>query len=465
MPERLVVIFAFLLIQSPSLVSDSDWAGLLRVLLLLPFWAVVITRLIIGPTLRASWRQRLSISIRHAQSRPLAFGAVGLLICFTLADIARAFVAGTIQAGIAREQFIVSTTLFLFAFTVFLWPRSRESYEQLVRDIFLGLALFIVASVVLDLLGVSASAFERQTRGTTTQLLSLIGISVQRRAFVLGSGLNGFGAAAGACLAAWLILFIRKPGGTSRVLSALFVVAGAYCLLLTDSRSAFFTALLCVSLAVLVTEGFLGGERWITTLLPLLPFVLLPITILFSVVLSDNVSRSSDDISTLGNRIYVWRAVGTEFSNFRFAHLFGFGLFGQVTSGVSSRFGKVVGAGYETQQLSAHNALLQYVLDSGYIGAAVFLFVCWSALSRLPDVRSRQASSHERLLRYLIVYVLLTGITQVDGTIYIRETFILFVFLLAASFGKSVPLHSIGRFPRLHHRSFENGAAEHPISQ
>ena len=101
-----------------------------------------------------------------------------------------------------------------------------------------------------------------------------------------------------------------------------------------------------------------------------------------------SVSRAGEQSTgSLSGRPFIWSIIFISLSQFQPQHLVGFGAYGQVASGVSLQYAflfppTLIGA-------SAHNTLLQLVLDTGYLGAALYLFLSWRVLSCLSTEAGR----------------------------------------------------------------------------
>jgi O-antigen ligase len=78
-----------------------------------------------------------------------------------------------------------------------------------------------------------------------------------------------------------------------------------------------------------------------------------------------------------------------------------------------------------------HNALLQYMLDSGYLGILVMTGFIWACLRRLR-LGIRASVPHVHILFALLLYVVVTGITEASATIYHQESLALLFFIAGA---------------------------------
>lgn len=86
-------------------------------------------------------------------------------------------------------------------------------------------------------------------------------------------------------------------------------------------------------------------------------------------------SRSGDpwQIITLNNRTRIWELAIYEIEQFRPLHFIGFGIYGQVGSGIAYDYARNIWSNME--QITLHNAFIQHFIDFGYSGLFIFILL------------------------------------------------------------------------------------------
>lgn len=412
-----LLVTSLLLIQTPFLIGTS-FAALMAVLL--PFWITIGLR-----TLDFS-QHALSFGANESTPRdfklPLALLAVWGL--FSISFV-RAALAGAVPAPEALHQTVFLTTLILFGLVVF----QRPSVQHIGADYLIwAIALYLLANAALHLAGWRVSVSDDVSMGIGARMLASVGVFTDRTLFPTASGLNNFGAVAGIAIAAGIAGAATKRASGLRVGAIGAAAIGLYIILRTDSRAGLFSALGAGAAVVALPTNWLRHTRLGVLFIPTLPIALFGAAVLLASVLgTSSLVRNPEEIYNLGSRAFIWAAIGAELSSFSLQHIIGFGFFGQTQSTIVQQFGDVVGAGYDTGRLTAHNMLLQLSLDIGYLGVVGVLALFWQALSRIDRV----PLSQRKIVVAVLIYLLLAGVTESTPTPYYRECFALFVLLIA----------------------------------
>ncbi|MEJ2065811.1 MAG: O-antigen ligase family protein [Reinekea sp.] len=200
----------------------------------------------------------------------------------------------------------------------------------------------------------------------------------------------------------------------------------ALSLLLLDSRSAIILSVLgFIALIVKFPEKvYLWGFRAVVLLLPASTFIAILLSSVLSGSLSESaVARNDTDIETFANRTIIWGAVFDVYSSFDVDHLFGFGVKGQVNSGVAEKNHQIfIKREDDYKSKTVHNLMLQSLLDIGYVGSFFFLVMLLSLNFKHSD--------YSKLLYSSLGAMLVAGFAEASPMIYQSELFYIFIVLV-----------------------------------
>ena len=312
-------------------------------------------------------------------------GGLAALYIAMLAVIAVGFYRGGLDGGIYSlgqgiEEAFAYLLLGSFAFNAVLAePDLQARRRRLVAVCFAPVA-YVAVNELLYLGGVRAAANPAAVLTTgSAELLSMIGISSGRILFPYGDGVNGFGVMSGAALVTSVIA-LRWTTGWVRTAGGFGIVAALYGLLAADARGPLLFAL-AVSLALLVAPRVVrSGAHGLPLIIPFGPAIIVALLGLLSgTSASSTFARGNFEFASATGRTDVWDAVLDFLGHFDPQQLVGWGFGGQLSSGVSYTYSYVVSTG-RPEFTTAHNFLLQSIIDVGYLGTAVFVLVFIFAL-------------------------------------------------------------------------------------
>jgi O-antigen ligase len=424
----IVLVASLLLVQLPSLAGSL----LVQFLALSVFGGVVVWNLL----LISQHPARIEPALERLRSNLLGwFAFFGYLALHTVA-LARATTTGTISLTEAVFQVTLLWSAWTFAVTAFLIAHSR--WPRMADGVLYAVAAYVGLAAGLYHLGMRNVAVEDPGLNTTARMLSLFGIQAERVVFPMAFGLNPFAIIGGVAMTGAIVVGFQRGVSLGRRVAVLAAgVLGAYAVLRTDSRATMFFAVLSGVLVAVLPMRFYRSLRLSVFVAPLLPVLVMAFGLWASTRVGNSpLLRDATELSTAGRRALVWGAVIAELADAQPIHAIGYGHFGQTHSAVVQRFGDIVGRGYDTSRLTAHNLVFQELLDVGYLGA-VFLLLCFwcgmTAMARGPD------SPVKRLLMALLLYLLVSGTTEASPTAYNRASLVIFIFVLCASlsFGKN----------------------------
>jgi O-antigen ligase len=211
------------------------------------------------------------------------------------------------------------------------------------------------------------------------------------------------------------------------------VAVAAVALLASDSRMALAAAVGVAAISLMFRRRLAFPAAVIVlAVMTIAPIALLKLTEqLDGLTLAQRVARSQSDLSTLNTRDEVWQGALAAHSAGSMSDQFvGYGAWGHVTSGATAYYEHLFSRAIEAP--TVHNAVLQHLLDSGYIGIFVFAGFVLSCLRRLSaGVQADLPFAHP--LFALLLYLAVNGITEATATVYHQESLGLLLFLSGAA--------------------------------
>ncbi|HTE39317.1 MAG TPA: hypothetical protein VK629_00720, partial [Steroidobacteraceae bacterium] len=121
-------------------------------------------------------------------------------------------------------------------------------------------------------------------------------------------------------------------------------------------------------------------------------------------------------------RALVWDVAADELTKPKPIHIVGYGAYGQVVANISRYYDSLFTYLDRPELATLHNAALQYAIDNGYIGTALF----FSLIFLLARTWLAPAA----------MFLVLMGLTEAVPTIYFRDA--LFVFLMMCAYAATI---------------------------
>jgi hypothetical protein len=372
----------------------------------------------------------------------LTSGPLLLLYAFIALDcvaLFRAVQAGSVETATGAITTSCATVLLVAVAVVSLQSAtSVREWRGRLLAILCAPSVDVAANVVLHLAhvqspGAVAAASQQETTAT---MLGLVGIHTTRVLFPLSQGVNAFGGIAGLALAISLV-GLRLLTGPARKLAGLSSMVTLYALLAVDSRDGLFFALAAAALVLMATRISTRGAGFAPLFLPVAPSAVLGgLGLVSSLGLAAGLSRSGgDNVATATGRSAIWQVV----LDFLTQHpalkqLVGYGAYGHVTSEVSYSYAYVYQGYVDPQNNPAQNFLLQTVLDTGYVGAAIAVALLSVALL-LAARRVRGRSRDPLFVATLagLLFLGLLGVLEASPMIYNTDAFGAFLLLVVSA--------------------------------
>lgn len=337
-----------------------------------------------------------------------------------------------LSVSLVNLGYLVMTILLGASF--FVIARQPLSWSDRVKYFSSGFLFYIVFNFILYLIDSSLGfSPDITTESGENKTLGLLGLDVRRAYFPLAYGINAYGSVAAVGIICSFYLWYGAHRSKVRFLYMAMVFVAVFSLLLVESRGAI------IALAITGALSFIGNIRFsrtvvlISPLMPLVIFGSVAILQIFGVL--DLLSRGGSDFSGLvTDRDVIWGTALSELASFKFQHLFGFGLYGNVESGLMDKYYWLFEYSDEAFH-SLHNYGLQYIIDIGYLGFLALMATLISAFRRAALIKDIKQATVGRFLISALIFLLYQGGTEAVPTVYSQECFLLFVFCLFAIFG------------------------------
>lgn len=416
--EAMAVALLFPLLNLELLLTGLVGGFAATVSVLLPAVAAAYWMCLVAPSVSAPRRRELMRALRAIRRSPQAWLGFAFATLCVIAAV-RSAMGGVNDSMRALYDLVRWGSAIAILLGALARALSYDAPSLVFEAACLGLLLLVCSNLLLMMIGVQNPILESHLvrKPEPGVLLRLIGIDELRRIMPLANGTGGIQVAAAFPIG----LAILRERLWSPKAAVLLSGGAAVLLMLTDSRGGVFGALLATTVVVAPRRG-LRVLKWMVPLAVVMPIVLIVILgALGGAATLGEVSRGGvDSISALSGRPVIWGVILLSLSNFSPVHIIGFGTSGQVASGVNAQYSFLFASAYANPATAgAHNTILQLVLDVGYLGAVLYLTMCWRGISRM-------ASSSDLADRYCgwnrvgvaaIVSLLLLGVTDATATL------------------------------------------------
>lgn len=419
-PGGILLLISIILLQLPSPLPPSTFASVFPLLSSAPLFLYGIWKL------SRDWRGGLRRILRSYAGEPTLFITFWLFVLLQLVALIRGSVHWiTPIAAPSTVESLLLLGLGLF----FALPNGR------IESKFPGLMLsalftFVGINVVLHLGGIRSAA-EVYVLGEPpgSSLVRALGREASVVHFPLSSGVNAFAGVVGAAWVGAIVWKGRSFKGIGRIGFILVTSIAALALLfLTDGRAALVFAVATSVLFWVVKEKRIRVSAWVPVFTLLIPILL----VLGFGLATDSMIQGlrlgePSTVRSLSGRTDMWRASLNAIAEFDGADLFGYGYGGHLISGVSQEYTHVLKRPSKPELQGPHNVYLQYILDIGLIGAAVYFLLTVTLIRALVKHHQRSRDNATLALIAVFVYTLLLGTLERVPTVYGAELFAVFV--------------------------------------
>lgn len=333
--------------------------------------------------------------------------------------------------------------------------------QELVKLILIPPTLAVVVHCALYILMYNSSKSILSDGEQYAAILGAFGLSVQKKLLpITDTHPNHVGIYAGSIFAMFLTLlaFIRLKGIEKLFFYVCYAAVGVM-LLLVDSRASIAYSLLVPVFIVLISKIRTYSFFYLFVfVLPFMPLVMLSTLEAFShAEVAKEVSRGgSDEIATGNSRKFVWQGNLEELLDAKLIHFVGYGEIGHYTSGASRKYAHHFGPDPEKLiSANCHNNLLQAIMDAGYIGACLFLFLIFIVIKNCIFLLRRGFRFAYALLAFIFYYMLSGIMEAIFGFSHSAYNSIFFAVILCTFLVKNEYLKQMRQ---------ANAADERPVS-
>jgi len=314
--------------------------------------------------------------------------------------------------------------------------RDPVSSDLTAAAVLVAVALDPLLNLFLFIAGFRAGPGASAGSWATNESLQLLGFNQARTIFPLVTAPNHIAALGLATVVGGTVIAARARGTRTGTVALGMAAAAALVITLADTRSAIVGG----AIVTVIVLGLRSRARGIAAtatvaLVATIPWVLSNLSGLISGNLAIQLSRGgSGDITN--SRSLIWDQVTGFVSTSSPLHqLFGWGSYGQVTSGASafysSWFSSLLGSGADL--VTVHNIGLQMVLDMGFVGLAAWtVLMCglvWKVARQALDPMT------EAMLAALLAVVVI-GSSESGASIYSAPTLGAWVILTGVLAGR-----------------------------
>ena len=380
MLDRWAVAGLLLLLYSGPVLGPLIGFTAAQLVTLAPLVAFGYWTLFVRGALSARFRREVVAFHAGTSAQRWHWRAFLLFVAVFLASIVRAAFTGAMNPVNVAIELVKWLSIVAMLFTVAVRGAASGDLSATLRSVSVAFGVLALGNVVLFVAGVQNGGVVSTDPEPAVMLRSL-GIGLTRAVLPLANGTGAGYVAAGLAIG---IAAFRTAAG-NRVAALVLAGATMVCLLVADARGGLLGAVSGIAAAAAPSTVRLR-LRWLAPITLALPILLvLAVDALSDFGFGQSLMRDGEaSVGSLTGRPLVWSIIFISLSQFQLQHLVGFGASGQVASGVGLQYGSLFDyAGGPGSAATAHNAVLQMVLDTGYLGAALYLFLSWRVLSRL----------------------------------------------------------------------------------
>jgi O-antigen ligase len=223
----------------------------------------------------------------------------------------------------------------------------------------------------------------------------------------------------------------------------LYAVTGVIVILMSDSRTIFFSALLCIATMFLLSSvnklNVIKYTVWIIPFSNVIFMAFLQYTA--STSMASTLSRGGgSDIATGNSRKFIYLAANNELADFKPIHMIGYGEYGPYGAGLTKLYmeEKFLMESETEKLLSSltHNTALQAIFDTGYIGLAVYILLLLITFSQIYKLY-KTGKPAVLTICYLLFYIIIMGTSETffgNYTPFRNYLFIILTFFIFISY-------------------------------
>jgi hypothetical protein len=422
---KLILLLFFPLLGLFNFTRGQGFATIGLILFLGPIFFVLVTELIIKPLMHKRSRP-LSLSKNMAPQESFCFKVLILFVIVMIIGVFKAIIFGAREISSGFAEVIIITSIFIF-FLLIIFDSIRKNYFGSIIEL-VGISLF--GLLLLNILGVF---FGVENLGLSSnynkEIASNLDFMGERIKFPFMTSGQLLAIQAGFVMILGFFKCMNKINPLHILLGIFMMMSAAFILIANGGRSSLiitFGAILFVTFNRL-SRPFLVPILSLFLLFPLLVLINfgLIIEIAFNFV-GLEMSKTEGDIASFSNRDIIYASSIGLFvtQSDTTSMLFGYGTFGQVTSGISQTYIPLFENSYSNpDSVHTHNSAIQIMIDYGLLGLILFVFLIFrlakiSKKTLLHKRRFEKKYSNQNIYITLLLYIIGTSITEVSITYY-----------------------------------------------
>jgi hypothetical protein len=358
-------------------------------------------------------------------SKPKLF-LVLLYLSLEFLAFCRAWISGVLDTSTVVKTSGLAFILVAFMLFSVSSIKSKEDLHFYMRMIIYGLGCLVLENLLLYSMGVaSGGEYSYSAPGV---LLSAIGLEIDAAIYSLEAGPKMLGSIL-VFLAAVSFIFLKEMKNVWLYFPIAIICTGM--IVVADARM--YLAIIFLLLVFLPFHEKLLSQGYLKIYLVSFPLIPLLLIIVASYIAEmpgfDIVARNaSDNISTISGRTDIWSSIGTEIKEANAQLFYGYGAAGMVNSGINDQVAYMFSGGWaDTGIKTAHNSILQQLLDKGLIGVIIFItLVC----SLVMTFHSDKQTESKAFLYGILALMLASALNTLFYYASI-ESYLLFIIMIS----------------------------------
>jgi O-antigen ligase len=390
-----------------------------------PIFLVLATQLIIKPLMNNKLIP-LGLSRKIGTSESFYLKVLTFFIIIMLVGILRAVSVGTRDVFFGLGEVIIISSIFVFLLVVMVDAIRKNYFDSMMY--FMGISLF--GLLFLNILGVTVGITNLGiTENYNNEVVNSFKFMNDRIKFPFMISGQLLSIQAGVVMLVGVFRVITAANHFHRILGMLMMLSAAFVLIGNGSRGA-----ILITFGALLFTAFRGLSR--PFLLPVLTlFLLFPLLVLLDIgVIVEHAfdmariefSRNEGDVASFSNRDIIYASTIAAFvaQGDIMSMLFGYGSYGQVTSGISDSYTFLFSNSYsDPYSMHVHNSILQILIDYGVLGISLFVFLVFklTRLSKNTALYKRKLGERHKNNNFymtLLLFIIGTSMTEVSLTYY-----------------------------------------------
>ena len=203
--------------------------------------------------------------------------------------------------------------------------------------------------------------------------------------------------------------------------------------MIVASDARFYFSIILLLIIAFPFYGLFLSKRFVEIykfIFPIIPILLIIVaTYISNIPGFEILSRNADDnISSLSGRTLIWNYIGENIMEINPEIIFGYGAAGTVNSGINNELIYLFDDGWQNTGIkTAHNILLQQLLDKGLIGVFIFIYLI---ISIVNTFRGNMSIESQALLLGTLTLMLASSLNTLFYYAH-SESYILFLIIVA----------------------------------